>query len=107
MPAELGTFHIIGIGGIGMSALARIFHKQGYRILGSDAYESELTRELSDEGKSLFREAMRQYQLSGRAFHRILKVARTIADLADEEEIAIAHLAEALQYRPKLADMGA
>lgn len=63
--------------------------------------------ELSDEGKSLFREAMRQYQLSGRAFHRILKVARTIADLADEEEIAIAHLAEALQYRPKLADMGA
>jgi len=57
---------------------------------------------LQDEGQSLMRAAMSQLNLSARAYHRILKLARTIADLAGSEEIQSAHLAEALQYRPKL-----
>ena len=57
--------------------------------------------ELDPTGKSLVRQAMVQLQLSARAFHRVLKLARRIADLAGEEAITTAHLAEALQYRPR------
>ena len=48
------------------------------------------------------RAAMTQLNLSARAYHRILKLACTIGDLAGSEEIQSAHLAEALQYRPKI-----
>lgn len=57
---------------------------------------------LPEEGQSLMRAAMSQLNLSARAYHRILKLARTIADLAGCEDIQSVHLAEALQYRPKL-----
>jgi magnesium chelatase family protein len=60
---------------------------------------------LDDAGESLMRSAMRQLQLSARAFHRVLKLSRTIADLAGSELIAPNHIAEALQYRPKLGLM--
>ena len=57
---------------------------------------------LQDEGQSLMRAAMTQLNLSARAYQRILKLVRTIAGLAGSEEIQSAHLADALQYRPKL-----
>ncbi|HET8628128.1 MAG TPA: YifB family Mg chelatase-like AAA ATPase [Thermomicrobiales bacterium] len=56
---------------------------------------------LDAAGEGLMRAAMRQLHLSARAYHRVLKLARTIADLAGEAAIGAAHLAEALQYRPK------
>ena len=56
---------------------------------------------VDETGKSLLRSAMQQMQLSARAFHRILKLARTIADLAGCDQIETPHLAEAIQYRPR------
>ena len=56
---------------------------------------------VDDAGHSLLRAAMRQLNMSARAYHRTLKLARTIADLAGAERIETAHLAEAVQYRPR------
>lgn len=56
---------------------------------------------LDNAGKTLIRSAMQQLNLSARAYHRILKLARTIADLASSERIETVHLAEAIQYRPR------
>ncbi|MBE0697509.1 MAG: hypothetical protein IH586_11355, partial [Anaerolineaceae bacterium] len=58
--------------------------------------------ELDSACTSLMKTAMRQLELSARAYHRVLKLARTIADLAGSEQIGPTHLAEALQYRPRM-----
>lgn len=55
--------------------------------------------QISTAGQTLLKTAMNKLQLSARAYDRILKVARTIADLGQSEEIKIEHLAEAIQYR--------
>jgi len=57
--------------------------------------------ELNTEGRALIKSAMNQMQLTARAYHRILKLARTIADLAGAAQILPNHLAEALQYRAR------
>lgn len=59
---------------------------------------------LDDTCRSLMKTAMNQLQLSARAYHRILKLARTIADLAGAEAIQPPHLAEALQYRSRMQE---
>ncbi len=56
---------------------------------------------LDDQSQQIMKTAVKQYSLSGRSIHRLLKVARTIADLAEAPSITSNHLAEALQYRPK------
>jgi len=57
--------------------------------------------QLEESAQSLLKTAMKQLYLSARAFHRILKLARTIADLEDTDTIKSNHLAEAIQYRPR------
>lgn len=57
--------------------------------------------QLDETATNLIKTAMRQLHLSARAYHRILKLARTIADLAGEANIQTAHVAEAIQYRPR------
>jgi magnesium chelatase family protein len=56
---------------------------------------------LSSECQTLLRTASQQLGLSARAYHRVLKISRTIADLGCEEKISPIHLAEALQYQPR------
>jgi magnesium chelatase family protein len=60
--------------------------------------------ELDDTGRHLMKAATTQMQLSARSYHRILKLARTIADLASADRITPVHLAEAIQYRPRMSD---
>lgn len=55
--------------------------------------------ELSGDCKQMLRQAVEKYDLSTRAYFRIIKVARTIADLSWEEKVGVNHIAEALQYR--------
>lgn len=57
---------------------------------------------LDDLGKQLVRQAVERLHLSARVYYRIIKLARTIADLSAEEVIAAEHVAEALQYRPRV-----
>jgi magnesium chelatase family protein len=57
--------------------------------------------QLDNTGQEILKTAVNNLHLSARAYHRLLKISRTIADLAASAQIQAQHLAEALQYRPK------
>ncbi|PKB83100.1 MAG: magnesium chelatase, partial [SAR202 cluster bacterium Io17-Chloro-G9] len=77
------------------------FQEQGF-LCNSEMGPAEVWKScpLDDSAKGLLQAATQRLSLSARAFHRILKVSRTIADLDGATDIGVAHLAEALQYRP-------
>ena len=79
-------------------------HESMNVISNADMRVAEIRQfcKLDDSGESLIRAAMGQMNLSARGYHRVLKLACTIADLAGCDQIQAVHLAEALQYRPKV-----
>jgi magnesium chelatase family protein len=56
---------------------------------------------LGEKEKALLRSCAEKLSLSARAYHRVIKIARTIADLRGDENIGESHILEAIQYRPK------
>ena len=84
----------------------RVIQARNLAITRSGKANSKLTAAevkqictLTEQGHQLLEQAMNSFGLSHRAYHRILKLARTIADLAGSEQIEIPHLSEAIGYR--------
>lgn len=75
------------------------FQRQGKTNAELHAKEVKALCELPDAGHKLLEQALEKFGLSHRAYHRILKVARSIADLAGSRNIEISHLSEAISYR--------
>jgi len=76
------------------------------KFIANSEMSSEKTRQccnLNTEAKQLISDAVNNLNLSARAYFRILKLARTIADLEEEPNISATNLAEALQYREKIS----
>ena len=79
---------------------ARFAADQGVRVNADAQGDLLLERSaIGDEAKALLTQVAERFGLSARAYHRVLRVARTIADLAGSDEIARAHVAEAAAYR--------
>ena len=85
-------------------AMAQDIQKERYN--SSVKYNASLTNNelkkhatLPDDAKDLLLKASERLQLSARSYFKIIKIARTIADLAGEKDISISHISEALQYR--------
>ena len=81
------------------AARERQFSRQGKPNQALEPREIERHCHLDEAGQRLMTQAMARLGLSPRGYHRVLKVGRTIADLAGSETIAISHLSEAIGYR--------
>lgn len=88
------------------AAVATQMQRQRKRNAWLDAAETNLHQPRQAATQELLARVMTQFQLSGRGHHRLLRLARTLADLQGQAEIAAAHIAEAVQYRRGLAMFG-
>lgn len=80
---------------------------KSFKILTNAELSSKLIKDfcqIDGPSQEFLKNAVTQMRLSARAYYRLLKISRTIADLAGEEKILLAHVAEALQYRAKAAE---
>ena len=102
-PIKISRNDLASVAGIATETLIRTlsrFKKEGIHsnaMMGSQKVKEVC--QINPAGKVLLKTAMERLGLSARAYDRILKVSRTIADLAGTDEIQIEHLAEAIQYR--------
>ena len=87
-----------------IAARERQLARQGKDNAALGIKEIETHCEADRRGRDLLKQAIARFNLSGRAYHRVLKVARSIADLAAAPGIMSAHVAEAIQYRRGLSD---
>ena len=78
--------------------------RQGCSNARLDASNIDQHCPLEDSARQMLSQAIERLRLSARAYHRILKVARTLADLADSDTLRREHVAEAVQYRRLLAE---
>jgi magnesium chelatase family protein len=85
-------------------AYERQMTRQGKANHGLSSTEIDAHCKPDEAGAQLLRSAMTRLNWSARAYHRVLKVARTIADLADSDSIRQPHVAEAIQYRRALRE---
>ena len=83
------------------SARKSQYTRQGHLNSLIPSYKLARLASLSDESKEILDKAATQLNLSPRVYHKIIKLARTIADIEEEETITPSHILEALQYRPK------
>jgi magnesium chelatase family protein len=84
------------------AARARQLERQGMENARLGSRELDQVAQLDARGQALMATAMQKLDLSARAYHRILRVARSIADLAASPALQSSHLAEAIQYRRAL-----
>ena len=115
--SELLILAVVGMPGSGKSEViknrvkkAREIQKDRFKKLGRDiSTNSEMNvKDLSDivklekEVRDLLDDSAERLGLSARAYHRVIKIARTIADLENSIEVKANHILEAIQYRPKV-----
>ena len=90
---------MIRVQSIGQSLHGCVIQRQGKNNSSLATREIERWCKPETAAEGLLRRAIARLNLSARAYHRVLKLARTIADLARSDAIVLTHVAEAIQYR--------